>query len=109
MEFEKSKKYSIIKSIEYVSGGIASKQIIKKSSGNVTIFSFAEGEGLSEHTAPFDALVHIIEGEAEVIIDKQLFSLVKDEIIILPANVPHALHASKRFKMLLIMIKSEST
>ena len=107
MEFEKSKKYSIINSIDYVSGGIASKQIIKKRTGNITVFSFAEGEGLSEHTAPFDALVHIIEGEAEVVIDKKSFSLAKDDMIILPADIPHALHATKKFKMLLVMIKSE--
>ena len=108
MEFEKSTIYSIVNSIDYVSGGVASKQIIKNRTGNITIFSFAEGEGLSEHTAPFDALVHVIEGEAEISIDQEKFSLRKDDIIILPAHIPHAVHAFKKFKMLLVMIKSEA-
>ncbi|MDP2423114.1 MAG: cupin domain-containing protein [Bacteroidales bacterium] len=93
------------KIIEYSTHGITSKQIIKKSSGNVTLFSFDKGQGLSEHTAPFDALVNVIEGEALVIIDKKEYLLKSGEAIIMPANVPHALSAPEQFKMLLTMIK----
>jgi len=107
MEFKKSTKYPVIDSIDYVPGGIASKQVLKKETGNITLFSFDEGEGLSEHTAPFDALVHVIEGEAEISIAHEKFKLGRNDVIILPANIPHAVLAVKKFKMLLVMIKSE--
>ena len=108
MEFKKSTKYPIVDSIDYVQGGVASKQVLKKETGNITLFSFDEGEGLSEHTAPFDALVHVIEGEVEISIAQEKFSLVRNDIIILPANIPHAVHAVKKFKMLLVMIKAKN-
>jgi len=107
MEFKKSTKYSIIDSIDYVQGGVASKQILKNDAGNITLFSFDEGEGLSEHTAPFDALVHVIEGKVEISIADEKFSLSRNDIIILPAGIPHAVHAVKKFKMVLVMIKSK--
>jgi len=107
MEFKKGTKYALLSSIDFVSGGIASKQLIKKDTGNVTLFSFDEGEGLSEHTAPFDAFLHVIEGEAEISIARDNFNLKKDDMIILPANVPHAVFAKKKFKMLLVMIKTD--
>jgi len=72
----------------------------------VTIFAFDEGEGLSEHKAPFDALVHIIDGEAEIVISGRTFRLKEGEIIIMPANEPHALRAARKFKMILTMIRS---
>ncbi len=90
----------------YQDGSVVSREVIKKPTGTVTIFAFAEEQGLSEHTAPFDALVHILDGEAEVIIGGKKFLPKKGEMIIMPANIPHSLHASKKFKMLLIMIKS---
>jgi quercetin dioxygenase-like cupin family protein len=105
MEFKQATKYSLLKSIEFINGGIASRQLIKKGSGNVTLFSFDKGEGLSEHTAPFDAFLHVIEGEAEISIAHDKYSLVKDEVIILPADIPHAVFATKKFKMILVMIK----
>lgn len=108
MEFDKSTIYPVIDSIDYVHGGIASKQVLKKETGNITLFAFDEGEGLSEHTAPFDALVYVIEGDAEISIAQEKFRLGKDEIIILPASIPHALLAVKKFKMLLVMIKSKT-
>lgn len=108
MEFKKSTKYLVTDSIDYVPGGVASKQVLKKETGNITLFSFDEGEGLSEHTAPFDALVYIIEGEAEISIAREKFNLGRNDVIILPANIPHAVQAIKKFKMLLVMIKSES-
>lgn len=107
MEFKKSTKYQVIDSIDYVPGGIASKQVLKKETGNITLFSFDEGEGLSEHTAPFDALIHVIEGEAEISIAQEKFKLGRNDVIILPAGIPHAVLAVKKFKMLLVMIKSE--
>lgn len=107
MEFIKAKKYFLPDSIDYVSGGVASKQVLKKDTGNITLFSFDEGEGLTEHTSPYDAVIHVLEGQAEITIGKEEFSLSRDEIILLPANIPHAVHAGKKFKMLLVMIKSK--
>ena len=92
--------------VNYQDGAIVSREIVKKPTGNVTIFAFDEGQGLSEHTAPFDALVHVLEGEAEVSIAGKLHRLQSDEMILMPANQPHALKALKRFKMILTMIRS---
>ncbi len=94
-------------SISYQQGSIVSKQlIIKKDTGNVTLFAFDEGQGLSEHTAPFDAMVHVLEGEAEITISKKPYVLKAGEMIIMPADHPHAVKAVRKFKMLLIMIRS---
>ena len=87
-------------------GTVVSRTIIEKKTGTVTLFSFAQGQGLSEHTAPFDALVYLVEGEAEVTISGKPHRLKSGEIIIMPANEPHALKAITEFKMLLVMIKS---
>lgn len=92
--------------IEYQDGSIVSRTIIDKATGTVTLFAFDEGQGLSEHTAPFDAMVYTLDGAVEVIISGKKFPLKKGEMIIMPANEPHALKATKRFKMLLTMIKS---
>ena len=92
--------------IEYQEGSVVSRTIIDKETGTVTIFAFDEGQGLSEHTAPFDAMVYALDGTVEVTISDKMFPLTKDEMIIMPANEPHALKATKRFKMLLTMIKS---
>jgi len=91
--------------VDYQGGSIVSKEIIKKDKGTVTLFAFDKGQGLSEHIAPFDALVYIFDGLAEVIISGKSSSLKTGEIIIMPANKPHALKATERFKMLLVMIK----
>lgn len=90
----------------YQDGAIVSRTIIEKPTGTVTLFAFDQGQGLSEHTAPFDALVQILDGEAEITISGEPFQLTRGETIIMPANQPHALHANRRFKMLLVMIKS---
>jgi len=87
-------------------GGVVSRTIIDKKAGTITLFSFDEGQGLSEHTAPFDALVFLLDGEAEISISGKPFHLREGEMIIMPANQPHALKALKRFKMLLAMIRS---
>ena len=92
--------------IDYQQASVVSRMIIKKPSGNVTIFAFDKGQGLSEHTAPFDALVNIIDGQAEVFISGKLFSLKNGQSIIMPANQPHSLKAKEKFKMALVMIKS---
>jgi quercetin dioxygenase-like cupin family protein len=83
-----------------------SRTLVSEKAGTVTLFAFDEGEGLSEHTAPFDALVQLLEGEAEVVISGKPLRLKQGEMVIMPANEPHALKAITRFKMLLIMIRS---
>jgi quercetin dioxygenase-like cupin family protein len=90
----------------YQEGAVVSREIIKKGTGTVTVFAFDKGQGLSEHTAPFDALVNIIDGEAEIMISGSPNSLKAGDFIIMPANKPHSLHAVKKFKMMLTMIRS---
>ena len=92
--------------IEYQKGAVVSREIIHKDTGTVTIFAFDKGEGLSEHTVPFDAIVQVIDGKAEIIISDNKNILEKGDMIIMPANDPHALHAMERFKMILTMIRS---
>jgi quercetin dioxygenase-like cupin family protein len=91
---------------DYQTGAVVSRQITKAEGGNVTLFAFDEDQELSEHTAPFDALVQVLEGESEIKISGKPFRLHSGEAIIMPANEPHALRAVKRFKMLLTMIKA---
>ena len=92
--------------VDYQAGSVVSRQIVKKPVGTVTLFAFDAGEGLSEHTAPFDALVNVLEGEAEISISGQAHRVKAGELIIMPANEPHALKAPVRFKMLLTMIRA---
>ena len=96
----------LIDLVEYQEGSIVSKTLNDKKTETVTIFAFAEGQGLSEHTAPFDAVVSILDGEAEITISGKSFHLKAGEMITMPANKPHALKAIKRFKMMLVMIKT---
>lgn len=96
----------LIDLINYQYGSIVSRTLIDKKTGTVTLFAFDEGQGLSEHTAPFDALVYLIDGEAEVVISGNSLRLKAGETIIMPAHEPHALQAIKKFKMILIMIRS---
>lgn len=91
--------------ISYQDGAIVSKTLINQSSGTVTLFAFDKGQALSEHTAPFDAFVYVIDGEAQISIDGKAFHVKSDEMIVIPANRPHALNAVTRFKMMLTMIK----
>lgn len=106
-EFEKAKIFSFNDSVEYASGGILSKTVLKKETGNISLFSFAEGEALSEHTAPFDAVIQVVDGKAEIIIGGKSFFLEAGQTIIMPANIPHAVKAVEKFKMVLTMIKSQ--
>ena len=92
--------------VDYQAGSIVSKEIIKKEKGTVTLFAFDKGQGLSEHTAPFDALVYIFDGSAQIMISGKPHNLNDGEIIIMPANKPHSLKATERFKMLLVMIRA---
>jgi quercetin dioxygenase-like cupin family protein len=92
--------------VDYQEGSIVSREILKKDTGTVTVFAFAEGQGLSEHTAPFDALVYLMEGEAEITISGKPHRLQGGEMIIMPAHEPHALKGIGRFKMMLVMIRS---
>ncbi len=91
--------------VEYQDGTVASRMVIKQKHGNITIFSFDEDEGLSEHTAPFDALVTILDGECEIWLEGKTFEMKTGDSIIFPANAPHALSAITKFKMSLTMIK----
>jgi quercetin dioxygenase-like cupin family protein len=92
--------------VNYQDGSIVSREIVKKPTGTVTVFAFDEGQGMSEHTSPFDALVHVLDGEAEISVAGKPHTLQEGEIILMPANQPHALKAAKRFKMILTMIRS---
>jgi quercetin dioxygenase-like cupin family protein len=91
--------------IEYQEGSVVSRTIVDKEAGTVSLFAFDEDQGLSEHTAPFDAIVYNLDGEAQVTISGEAVQLKKGEMVIMPANKPHALKAIKRFKMLLTMIR----
>ena len=101
-----SKSMNLAKMINYQEGSIVSRTLIDKDVGNVTLFAFDNGQGLSEHTAPYDALIYIIEGEAEAKLSGNKILVNSGEMLIMPANKPHTLKATERFKMLLIMIKS---
>lgn len=92
--------------LQYQDGSIVSRVLLKNKGGNVTLFAFDRGEGLSEHTAPFEALVLVVDGEAEVKIDVEVFRVRRGETITLPANIPHAVRAATKFKMLLTMIRA---
>ena len=92
--------------IDYQEGAVVSREIIKRETGTVTVFAFDKGEGLSEHTAPFDAMVQVIEGKAEISISGKKNHVGTGEMIIMPANIPHALYAPEKYKMILTMIRS---
>lgn len=98
--------YNLRDLTDYQEGAVVSKEILKKETGSVTLFAFEKGQGLSEHTAPFDALVSILDGNAEITIDGVVYQVKTGEIIIMPAHKPHALKALERFKMMLVMIRS---
>ncbi|PIQ25713.1 MAG: cupin [Bacteroidetes bacterium CG18_big_fil_WC_8_21_14_2_50_41_14] len=104
-EFEKGKKFSYNNSIAYADKAVVSKHVLKTETGNISLFAFDQGEGLSEHTAPFDAVVYIVDGKADILINGESNVLEAGETIIMPANIPHALTAIEKFKMVLTMIK----
>lgn len=91
---------------DYQESSVVSRTVISKRTGTVTFFAFGEGEGLSEHTTPFDALVYLLDGEAEIVISGKSLRLREGEMVVMPANQPHAVRAVKNFKMVLTMIRS---
>jgi quercetin dioxygenase-like cupin family protein len=99
-------KIRLVDLVDYQEESVVSRTIIDKKKGTVTLFAFDKGQGLSEHTAPFDAMVYLLDGEAEITISGKPICLKDGEMVILPANQPHELKAIKRFKMILIMIRS---
>lgn len=103
--FPTAVKFSLKEKVEYAEGSVVSKIIIRNEKGNITLFAFDKGEFLSEHTAPFDAIVQVLDGKGEVVIDGVKTEMNVGESIIMPANVRHAVNALEKFKMLLTMIK----
>ena len=106
LDINHSEIFNLENAVTYAAGSIVSKTIVKKQTGNITLFAFDKGQELSEHTAPFDALVHVMDGKVEISIDKKPFVLSVGEFILMPANIPHALKAVEKFKIMLVMIKS---
>lgn len=104
MNLNESNKISDL--VQYQKDSVVSKTLIKKEKGTITIFAFDKGQGLSEHTAPFDALVQVVDGKADILLNGKSNIVSKGEMIIMPANVPHALKAIEKFKMMLVMIKA---
>ncbi len=102
----KGRKLAAAAMVEYQDGAVVSREVVGGEKGSVTAFAFDKGQGLSEHTAPFDATVLVLDGEAEVRIAGEPLHLARGEMVIMPADVPHSLHAVERFKMLLIMIRA---
>jgi quercetin dioxygenase-like cupin family protein len=104
---EKPEVKQLIDLLQYQDGSIVSRVLLKNKGGSVTLFAFDQGEGLSEHTAPFDALVVVLDGEADIQIDSEHFTVRAGETLLLPANHPHAVKALSKFKMLLTMIRAQ--
>jgi quercetin dioxygenase-like cupin family protein len=104
-EFNKGKAFRFNDSIDYSGGGVVSRTVLKRETGNVSLFSFDKGESLTEHTSPFDAMIQIVDGMGEIIIGGQSNILEAGQVIIMPANIPHAVKAVEKFKMVLTMIK----
>ena len=104
-QFEKGKVFYANHLIDYAEGGVVSKELVHSKAGSVTLFSFDEGQGLSEHQAPFDALIQVIDGELELMGDHKDFLMKAGESFVIPSGAIHALHAGKRFKMMLTMIR----
>ena len=103
---EKAKKFNLKEMIAYQESSIVSRTIVDRETGTVTLFAFDAGQGLSEHTAPYDAMVYLVEGESEITIGGEGFTLKEGEMILMPAHIPHAVKAIVRFKMLLVMNRS---
>jgi quercetin dioxygenase-like cupin family protein len=108
MEFEKSTVFTLAESVDYSENATVSKMVIKKQTGNITLFAFDKGQSLSEHSAPFDAYVQVTEGKGRIIINKKEYDLTAGQFIVMPANIPHAVQALEKFKMMLVMIKGLS-
>jgi quercetin dioxygenase-like cupin family protein len=105
LEIAEAQAFPLLGLVNYQEGSVVSRVILKRDKGNVTVFAFDEGQGLSEHTSPFDALLQVIEGEAEVTVAATPIALRAGEVVLLPAEKPHAVKATARFKMVLTMVR----
>jgi quercetin dioxygenase-like cupin family protein len=105
MEFEKASVFDLAGSVEYSDNATVSKMVLRKETGSITLFAFDKGQSLSEHSAPFDAYVLVTDGTGTIIINRQPHELKKGEFIVMPANIPHAVQATDKFKMMLVMIR----
>lgn len=105
-ELRAAERMSVADLVNYQDGSVVSRTLINRKAGTITLFAFDVGQGLSEHTAPYDALAHILEGDAEITISGKPLKLGGGDLVLMPANQPHALKALSKFKMLLIMIRS---
>ncbi|OHB76172.1 MAG: cupin [Planctomycetes bacterium RBG_16_59_8] len=101
-----AKAFDLEKLVEYGEGAVVSRTLVQNDAGTITLFAFDKGEALSEHTAPFDAVVHLLDGEGEIVIGGRRHRVCRGEFIVMPAGVPHAVKAMKRFKMLLTMLRA---
>ena len=106
LEIAEAQAFPLLGLVNYQEGSVVSRVVLKREKGNITIFAFDGGQGLSEHTSPFDALVQAIEGEAEITVAGKPIALKAGEVVLLPAEKPHAVKATTRFKMLLTMVRS---
>ncbi|MFC2017720.1 cupin domain-containing protein [Chloroflexota bacterium] len=106
-ELKPAEALNLADQVEYAEGSVVSRTILQKQVGTLTLFAFDQGQGLSEHSAPFDALVQVLDGEAEITIGGKPIRTKAGQTVLMPANVPHALQSVSRFKMLLTMIRSE--
>nr|WP_321411596.1 cupin domain-containing protein [uncultured Carboxylicivirga sp.] len=104
--FNTAEVYNLKDMVDYYDGSTVSKIITRNEKGNLTLFAFDKGQNLSEHSAPFDAIVQVLEGAGTIIINKKEHAVSEGQLIIMPANIPHAVEANEKFKMLLIMIKA---
>jgi len=105
-EFKKSEVFNFASSVNYADGAIVSKTVLKKQTGNISLFAFDKGEALSEHTAPYDAVIQVVDGNGEVTIGGKPFILLTGDTIIMPGGIPHSVKAVEKFKMVLTMIRS---
>jgi quercetin dioxygenase-like cupin family protein len=105
MEFEKATIFNLAGSVEYADNATVSKMVLKKETGNISLFAFDKDQSLSEHSAPFDAYVLVTEGRGRIIINHHPHDLQAGEFIVMPANIPHAVQALEKFKMMLVMIR----
>jgi quercetin dioxygenase-like cupin family protein len=103
----KAKAIELKSFVDYSASSVVSKTLVDKKTGTLTLFAFAKGQGLSEHTAPYDAIVQVLDGEAELVIDGKPVKALPGELVIMPAAIPHSVRAVKKFKMLLIMIREK--
>ena len=105
-DLDRIEPVDLVRRVDYAEGSVVSRTLVEKKAGTLTLFAFDVGQGLSEHTAPFDAVVQVLDGEARLVIGGQEVVAAAGQLVVMPAHVPHSLRAERRFKMLLTMIRS---